>query len=197
MPNVLILSGSPSRTSRLNGMVDYAQTHLQEKGLKVGVIRVSDLPAEALITADFEHPAIQEANRRVENADAVIIASPVYKASYTGILKTYLDLLPQKGLAEKVILPVFIGGTINHLLAIDYALKPVLSVLGARHILAGVYVIDSQVQRDSQGQLMLDGEVKRRFNDALRELIEEVLWHSGKNKKNRLLSGVNRGVAGN
>ena len=59
MPNVLILSGSPSRTSRLNGMVDYAQTHLQEKGLKVGVIRVSDLPAEALITADFEHPAIR------------------------------------------------------------------------------------------------------------------------------------------
>lgn len=195
MPDVLILSGSPSRTSRLNGILEHARPLLQERGLNVGGIHVSDLPAEALITADFEHPAIQEANRQVENADAVLIASPVYKASYTGILKTYLDLLPQKGLHGKIILPVFIGGTINHLLAIDYALKPVLSVLGARHILGGVYVIDSQVQRDRRGQLVLEEEVKQRLNDALRELIEEVLWYSG--KKNRLLPGVNRRAAGN
>ncbi|MBH8599983.1 NADPH-dependent FMN reductase [Thermoactinomyces sp. CICC 23799] len=195
MPDVLILSGSPSRTSRLNGILEHARPLLQERGLNVGGIHVSDLPAEALITADFEHPAIQEANRQVENADAVLIASPVYKASYTGILKTYLDLLPQKGLHGKIILLVFIGGTINHLLAIDYALKPVLSVLGARHILGGVYVIDSQVQRDRRGQLVLEEEVKQRLNDALRELIEEVLWHSG--KKNRLLPGVNRRAAGN
>ncbi|MDQ0896682.1 NAD(P)H-dependent oxidoreductase [Paenibacillus sp. V4I7] len=62
------------------------------------------------------------------------------EASYTGVLKAFLDLLPQKGLECKVVLPLAVGGTISHLLAIDYALKPVLSALGARNILQGVYV---------------------------------------------------------
>jgi FMN reductase len=66
---------------------------LNEKGVP---INVSDLPAEDLISAHFD-PAIQQANELVEKADAIIVASPVYKASYTGVFKTYLDLLPQKG----------------------------------------------------------------------------------------------------
>jgi FMN reductase len=57
-----------------------------------------------------------------------------------------LDLLPQKSLAGKVILPIATGGTLGHLLAINYALKPVLSELGASQILAGVYVLDTQIQ---------------------------------------------------
>lgn len=72
----------------------------------------------------------------------VVIASPVYKASYTGILKAFLDLLPQTGLKGKVTLPLFIGGTIAHLLSLDYTLKPLLSVLGSRNIVGGVFTID-------------------------------------------------------
>ena len=58
--------------------------------------------------ADFNSPAIKQAIAAVEGA-AVIIASPVYKASYSGALKTILDILPQKGLQGKVVLPLFIG----------------------------------------------------------------------------------------
>jgi FMN reductase len=186
MPDVLILSGSPSRTSRLIGIIHYARKILQDKGLKIEWINVSDLPAEDLISAKFDSPAIQNANRLVENADAILIASPVYKASYTGVLKTYLDLLPQKGLSEKIILPLFIGGSIAHLLSIDYALKPVLSVLAARHILAGVYVVDSQVKWNGQGQLEFEEVVKQRLDDALQEFFEEILWHSSKRRKGTL-----------
>jgi len=64
------------------------------------------LPAEDLIKARFDSEAILNANKKVAEADGVIIASPVYKAAYTGILKTYLDLLPQKGFAEKTIFPL-------------------------------------------------------------------------------------------
>jgi FMN reductase len=49
-------------------------------------------------------------------------------------LKTYLDLLPQKALVGKRIVPIAIGGSLGHLLAIENALKPVLSVLGATEI---------------------------------------------------------------
>ncbi|MCG6197676.1 NAD(P)H-dependent oxidoreductase, partial [Anoxybacillus sp. LAT_38] len=89
----------------------------------------------------FDSPAILEANRIIAKSDAVVVATPIYKASYTGVLKSFLDLIPQKGLEKKIVLPLAIGGTIAHLLAIDYALKPVLSALGANHIFTGVYAL--------------------------------------------------------
>ncbi|WP_176471990.1 NAD(P)H-dependent oxidoreductase, partial [Shouchella clausii] len=62
-------------------------------------------------------------------------------------LKTYLDLLPQKSFENKILLPIVIGGSFGHLLAIEYALNPLLSALGANHIVNGVYTIDKQVER--------------------------------------------------
>ena len=67
-------------------------------------------------------------------ARGLVIATPVYKAAYSGLLKTFLDLLPQFGLREKVILPLVTGGTPAHVLAIDYALRPVLNSLDPLHI---------------------------------------------------------------
>ena len=87
--------------------------------------------------ARFDSSFIRDALAVVEAADAVIVATPVYKASYSGVLKLFLDLIPQEGLRGKLTLPLVIGGSIAHLLAIDYALKPVLAALGGRHILGG------------------------------------------------------------
>ena len=61
----------------------------------------------------------------------MVVSTPVYKAAYSGVLKVFLDLLPQFGLAGKVVLPLVTGGTASHVLAIDYALRPVLLALGA------------------------------------------------------------------
>jgi hypothetical protein len=58
----------------------------------------------------------------------------VYKASFSGALKTLLDLFPERALEGKVVLPFATGGTIAHMLAVDYALKPVLSALKAQEI---------------------------------------------------------------
>ena len=77
----------------------------------------------------------------------MLISTPVYKASFAGGLKAVLDLLDEKALAGKVVLPIATGGSPAHLLALEYGLKPVLSALGARHILAGVYATDKQVRR--------------------------------------------------
>lgn len=132
-----------------------------------------DLPATDLITANFNRPEILEANEKVEKSDAVIILTPVYKASYTGILKTYLDLLPQKGLKGKAVLPLMIGGSFRHLLALGYALKPVLSSLGATNLLSGAYVIDQHVQRGEGNVFMLDEEAKEQLDFNLLTLVEE------------------------
>ncbi|MNI83544.1 FMN reductase (NADPH) [compost metagenome] len=89
------------------------------------------------------------------------------------MLKTFLDLIPEKGLAGKIILPLFIGGSLAHLLSIDYSLKPVLSVLGARHILGGVYTVDSQVARTEQGGFQIAEELISRLEENVKELAEE------------------------
>ncbi|MBO7748260.1 NADPH-dependent FMN reductase [Paenibacillus sp. MWE-103] len=175
MPKAIIISGSPNPVSRLNGITLYATEKLTSLGWEVVDLHVASLPAEDLIGARFDSPAIAEASRLVAEADAVVIASPVYKASYTGVLKTFLDLLPQKGLTGKIVLPLFIGGTIAHLLAIDFALKPLLSALYAQHVETGVYAVDSQILKTDDGGYILEEELAQRLNAAVASLVETTL----------------------
>ncbi|HEY9698360.1 MAG TPA: NADPH-dependent FMN reductase [Trichocoleus sp.] len=175
MPKVVLIAGSPSHPSRSYGVLEYAQTILDREQVSHQLTSVRDIAAEALLFAQFDHSDIKQFVAAVESADAVIISTPVYKAAYTGVLKALLDLLPQNALAGKTILPIATGGTIAHLLSIDYALKPVLSVLGARNVLSGVYVVDSQLQRqDSGGYQFIDIEIEQRLQNSVYELISAI-----------------------
>ncbi len=182
MSRIIIVSGSPTANSRLNGLIDYVEERWKEEDIALSHIRVADLPAEALIRADFGHPAIVEAAAQVEAADAVVLASPVYKASYTGVLKTFLDLLPQTGLKGKLALPLFIGGTMAHLLAIDYSLNPLVHALGGRHVLSGVYAIDQWVERLEGGGYRLSDELQQRLDAAANQLSDELAWRERRAK---------------
>lgn len=171
MSNVVIIAGSPSKRSRLTGLIDYSAGKLGEAGTVVNIIHVADLPAEDVVQAKFDSPAIQDALALVQAADAVIVSTPVYKAAYSGVLKLFLDLIPQEGLKGKLALPLVIGGSIAHLLAIDYALKPVLAALGGRHILGGVYAVDQGIERLEDGTYALSAEIAARLDRALEELV--------------------------
>lgn len=173
MTRIVSIIATPNQSSRLLGVTNYVEQRLREQNVELTTLQVTSIPAEDLIFARFDSPAIAEANALVEAADAVIIASPVYKASYSGILKTYLDLLPQKGLDGKIVAPIFIGGTIAHLLSIDYSLKPVLASLGARHYVSSIYATDSQVTRTGQGNdiaFELNEELTSRLDRTIEEL---------------------------
>ncbi|MDF2837458.1 MAG: reductase [Paenibacillus sp.] len=178
MGKIVILSGATNSGSRLNGLVGYSRERLEQAGHEVNVIDIAELPAEDLIRANWNSEAIKQALALVEDADGVVVASPVYKASYSGVTKTFLDLLPQKGLERKVLLPLFIGGSIAHLLAIDYALKPVLAALGATYLLGGVYSVDQGVQRQEDGTFELSDDIKSRLTNALAQLSGEVAFIS-------------------
>ncbi|QWU16636.1 FMN reductase [Paenibacillus sophorae] len=180
MAKIVVINGTPSLVSRINAVIEYAENALGGKGFEVERINVAELPPEDLIHTKFESEAIVKANGLVAEADALIIVSPVYKASYTGVLKTFLDLIPQKGLAGKIVLPLFMGGSLAHLLTIDYALKPVLSVLGARYILGGVYAVDSQVVRNDAGAVEIAEELQLRLDNALGEFAEETELKAGR-----------------
>ncbi|WP_136603724.1 NADPH-dependent FMN reductase [Paenibacillus dokdonensis] len=174
MRRIALIVGSPTHGSRLFGMTQYAADRLARSGFDIDLISAAELPAEDLLRADFNSPVIQQALASVEQADAVIIASPVFKASYSGALKTVLDLIPQKGFQGKVVLPLFIGGTIAHLLAVDYALKPVVSALGGTNILGGVFAVDHWISRTEHGGFELAEQLKERLDTALNELEHEL-----------------------
>ncbi|NEE56082.1 FMN reductase (NADPH), partial [Streptomyces sp. SID8455] len=89
-------------------------------------------------------------------ADGIVIGTPVYKAAYSGLLKTLLDLLPQYALTGKTVLPLATGGSTAHVLALDYALRPVLSSMGAAHIVQGWFVLDRHITTGEDGSVVLD-----------------------------------------
>lgn len=174
MAYILAIAGSPSHPSRTYALLEYATNILQQDGFQTDIISVRDLPAEDLVFGRYDSPALQQPKALLEKADGVIISTPIYKAAYSGVLKAFLDLLPQRALSGKVVLPIATGGTIAHLLAIEYALKPVLSELRARHLLGGVYAIDKQIQVQEDGSLQLDDEIDQRLKDAVREFVQAV-----------------------
>ncbi|MFG2297732.1 NADPH-dependent FMN reductase [Streptomyces sp. NPDC048603] len=147
MPRILALTGSPSLHSRTAVVAEHALSRLAHAGFDTAHLAVRDLPAADLLAARTGQPELRRALEAVAEADGVVIATPVYKASYTGLLKAFLDLLPQDGLDGKTVLPLATGGSLAHVLTLDYALRPVLSALGARHVTAGRFVLDSSVER--------------------------------------------------
>jgi FMN reductase len=171
MYEIVTISGSPSPFSRSSAVLNYAKELSAKYGLGVASISVCDLSPEVLIYCNYESPELKKLQLLIKYAKAVIISTPVYNSSYTGILKALLDLMPQYAFAEKIILPIAVGGTINHLLSIDYALKPLLSAMGATHILRGVYIVRAQMQFNDRGQLQLDVEIEERLQASIEEMV--------------------------
>jgi FMN reductase len=167
MAVVTIVSGSPSHTSKTNQVAEWVKGQLQQLGHTVHFIRLRDLPAEDLLYARSSSDPIAQTHQWIHQSKAVIVLSPVYKGSYTGILKAYLDLLPEKAFAGKLIVPIVTGGTIAHLLAIEYALKPIFSILGAREILHGVFILDWTLGHDSEGRLVLSDDLLSRMEEVI------------------------------
>ncbi|MEF9907152.1 NADPH-dependent FMN reductase [Streptomyces sp. P9-A2] len=161
MATVLSVSGSPSATSRTARLVRHLDARLTARGHEVIPLDVRTLPAEALLGADFGHPAIREATALFERADGVVIGTPVYKAAYSGLLKSLLDLLPQYALTGRTVLPLATGGSTAHVLAVDYALRPVLASMGAEHITPGWFVLDKHLATAPDGTLDIEPETAR------------------------------------
>jgi FMN reductase len=174
MAYILAIAGSPSHPSRTYGLLEYATQLSSQQGLETDIISVRDLPAEDLVYGRYNSSALERPKELIEQASGIIIATPIYKAAYTGLLKSFLDLLPQKALTDKIILPLATGGTIAHLLSIEYALKPVLGELGARHILSTVYAVDKQIQIQADGSLQLDQELEQRLQDVVKHFVDAV-----------------------
>lgn len=158
MSQILVVSGSPSAISRTDAVLAHLVRRFQAAGHDVRQLRLRELPAAPLLAADVTGEQIGAAIRAVETADAVVVGSPVFKASYSGLLKTFLDLLPQYAFRGKDVLPIMTGASAGHVLAVDHALRPVLGSMGAAHIGQGRFVLSEHVTLFPDGGVLLDGK---------------------------------------
>jgi FMN reductase len=143
MSDVVLVSGSPSASSRTATVLSALAARLAEAGRSTSLLQVRELP-------DPQSQQGRDALALIASAKAVVVGTPVYKASLTGLLKSFLDLLPPDALKGKAAMPIATGAAPGHALAVEHQLAPLLFALGADAVVRGQYFIDADL---ADGQL--------------------------------------------
>jgi len=132
MSSLVTLVGNPRSGSRTLSAASTLADGLAERfdGDRRTVIDLADI-ADGLLAPWRLSEAAAQAAADVKAADLLVIATPTYKASFTGLLKLFLDVLPAGSLASTVVVPLTVSGGPAHRHLADLQLRPVLSELGA------------------------------------------------------------------
>ena len=117
---------------------------LEDSGACVDA-RYLDLAALSDCMFDVESEHVEEAMQQALAADLLLVVTPTYKATYTGLLKAFLDRFPPNGLLGRMAIPVMVGAAPIHSLAVDTYLRPLLIELGASCPTRGLFVLESQL----------------------------------------------------
>jgi FMN reductase len=115
----------------------------------------------------FPSPTLQAAIDAVIGADGLIVASPIFNASYSGLFKTFFDVIEHESLDGRPVLLAATGGTARHSLALEHALRPLFTYLGADTVRTAVYAASEDWGRSG---VPADGSLVQRIDRAAREL---------------------------
>jgi len=143
-PTIVTVVGNPRPASRTHTL---ARTLASELAGVLDSDPPLDVDLAALGPAVLD-PDDERANAAVADVlagDLLVIASPTYKATYSGLLKAFLDRLATGALAGAAAVPVLLGGAPNHQLAVDVHFTPLLFELGARVPVRGLFVLEADV----------------------------------------------------
>ncbi|MFE2771814.1 FMN reductase [Microbacterium resistens] len=140
--------------------------------VSVDVIELRDLAHDITnnLLTGFAPPALETAINIVVSADAVIAVTPIFSTSYSGLFKSFIDVLDPDALTGT---PVLIGanaGTARHSLAIDYAIRPLFTYLHAEPVPTGVFAASSDWGANADDVAPLSSRVER----GARELAEAI-----------------------
>ena len=144
---IAVVTGNPKPASRTHGVALAVAGALGDAltCADAGAHLVIDLSEHAASLFDPSAAELSRLTAEVAAADIAIFASPTYKATYTGLLKAFLDRYPNNGLAGVTAVPVMTGGWPGHLLAVEVHLRPVLIELGPTVPARGLYVTEPEL----------------------------------------------------
>jgi FMN reductase len=138
--STVVLVGNPKPRSRTYQAAHLVAEQLTGRPPELSV-DLADLGAALL---DWSDPTVADLVSAVQASDLAVVASPTYKATYTGLLKLFLDRIPGGALAGVTAIPLMLGGHWKHALAADLLLKPVLVELGATCPTRGLFLLESE-----------------------------------------------------
>ncbi|MGP0030852.1 MAG: NADPH-dependent FMN reductase [Acidimicrobiales bacterium] len=170
--NVAVVVGNPKARSRTLRVALAAADALTDRGGAEAARTVVDLADVAPHLFDFDAPVIGPLLETVASSDLAVVASPTYKATYTGLLKAFLDRYGNNALARTVAVPVMTGAAPIHALAPEVHLRPLLVELGASTPTRGLYVTEQEFDH-------LD-EVVGAWAAEARPLVDRALAHLGR-----------------
>ncbi|MEU7487803.1 FMN reductase [Streptomyces sp. NPDC042319] len=137
--------GVPSSTRLLADRLAEATRERTADGtarpVEVRVIELRDLATDIAhnMVTGFPSPALGEAIEAVTAADGVIAVTPIFTASYSGLFKSFFDVIDNTALTGKPVLIAATGGTARHSLALEHALRPLFAYLRAVVVPTAVY----------------------------------------------------------
>jgi FMN reductase len=166
---------NPSSTRMLADRLAAATVkELAERGIEaeIDVVELRDYAHDITnnLLTGFAPPALEAAVNSVVSADAVIAVTPIFSTSYSGLFKSFIDVIDPDALTGT---PVLIGanaGTARHSLAIDYAIRPLFTYLHAEPVPTGVFAASSDWGGSADQVAPLGARVDR----GARELAEAV-----------------------
>ena len=165
--NVVGISGSLSAPSRTLALVQFATQRLaRELDARAQVVDIARLPQLGVMrsreAAGREETAAFAA---VEAADLLVVGSPVYKGSYSGLFKHFIDFVDYGGLVGKPVALLATGGSERHALVIEHQLRPLFAFFQAQPLGTGLFLTD----REWSGTTLVGEPAERRFERLVHE----------------------------
>jgi FMN reductase len=170
--NLVVISAGLSQPSSTRLLADrLAAAVAAGTAISVRVIELRDLAhdiANNLLTG-FPPAALKDALDAVAGADALIAVSPIFSGSYSGLFKSFFDVLDKDALDGKPVLIAATAGTARHSLALEHALRPLFAYLHAVVVPTSVFAA-----ADDWGADSADGLLQSRITRAAAELTREL-----------------------
>ena len=171
LPHIVAISGSPRRPSKTSALVELIAAEVVGRTrARLDIFDLVDAGpglGAALQRSDLTLPAARIIDA-IEQADALIVGTPVYKGGYTGLFKHIFDLVEPQSLAGKPVVITATGGGPRHALVVEHALRPLFGFFEALTIPTAVYASDADFLN---GELS-DTRVLARTSAAAQQLAE-------------------------
>jgi FMN reductase len=144
-PRIVAVSGNPRSGSRTLGLVRCVAERIAHTAhLPAGAVTTVDLLDYAPRLFDRQASDVKDLVEFVTAADLVVVASPTYKGSYTGLLKAFIDQFPRTGLTGVTAVPLMVGVLAHHTDVHDRLLGPLLGELEAT-VLPGLFFLEEEL----------------------------------------------------
>jgi FMN reductase len=188
---------TPSSTRLLaDRLADATEHELAEQGFATerSVVELRDLAHDVtdMLLTGFPSPALQTALDTVSGADGLIAVTPIFTTSYSGLFKSFVDVLDTEALRGLPVLLAATGGSPRHSLAVDYAMRPLFSYLHAAPLSTTVFAATADWGGEGEDARALPGRIER----AGRELATEAARASRSVRDPWALDGSFEGMLG-